>query len=75
MSELPAGLRIWAALLVCALVGLTWLTWAGQIPTANDTESIPESVRSNPGSYRPLYGTGWRAPSSGGGGGFFGGGK
>ena len=56
-------------LLVSALLCTGW------VPTVGSRESVPESVRANPASYRPVYVPATRGSSSGGSGGGWSGGK
>lgn len=58
-----------AALLVSAIVVTGW------VPASAPRGQVPESVRANPGSYRPVYIPLFRGGSSGGSGGGWSGGK
>lgn len=49
-----------------AIVG--WIVLTGWAPTRTPGEVVPESVRANPGSYRPVYIPAYRGGGGSGGG-------
>jgi hypothetical protein len=58
-----------AAVLVALLLATGWA------PVASPRRDLPQSVRANPASYRPIYVPTYRGGSSGGSGGGWSGGK
>lgn len=64
----PLKLHFYASL---ALLGLCLFVIAtGWVPNSGSTDNVPMSVRENPASYKPVYGssTGWVPIPVGGGG-------
>lgn len=47
-----------------------WMVASGFSPSTRPTEAVPESVRANPGSYRPVYIPTYRGTGGGSGGGW-----
>lgn len=54
---------------------VAWMVGTGWSPTTGSGERVPESVRANPGSYRPVYIPTYRGGGSGGSGGGWSSGK
>jgi hypothetical protein len=54
----------------CGAAVVGWMVATGFSPTTGTGERVPESVRANPGSYRPVYIPTYRGSGGGSGGGW-----
>jgi len=49
--------RTYSVFAGCVLAALTWIHFTGWSPFGVSEDKVPTSVRDNPGSARPAYGT------------------